>query len=89
MKPKSRRFVAVDVLLLFLMILPLVAGILLKILTTPASEDISITGALIYFTVPMPFQDLPVTEAQVNSLLVILTVTGLCLYLTHGIRAGV
>ncbi|MBQ9783477.1 MAG: F0F1 ATP synthase subunit A [Clostridia bacterium] len=71
------------------MILPLVAGILLKILTTPASEDISITGALIYFTVPMPFQDLPVTEAQVNSLLVILTVTGLCLYLTHGIRAGV
>ena len=89
MKPKSRRFVAVDILLILLMVLPIVAGIVLKILTTPASEDISITGALIYFTVPLPLQDLPITESQVNSFLVILTVTGLCLYLTHGVRAGV
>ena len=89
MKPKSRRFWAVDILLLLLTALPIVAGIVLKILTTPASEDISITGALIYFTIPLPIQNLPVTESQVNSLLVILTITGLCLYLTHGVRAGV
>ncbi len=89
MKSKSLSFRLADVSLILLMILPLVAGIILKILTTPATDDISITGALIYFTVPTPIQPLPITESQVNSLLVILSVTGLCLYLTHGIRAGV
>lgn len=48
-----------------------------------------ISGAQIYFTIPMPLQDLPITEAQVNSVLVIIAIFGLCLYLTHGIRAGV
>ena len=89
MKDKTRRFVAVDILLILLMVLPLVAGMVLKILFSPATEGISITGALIYFTVPMPLQDLPVTEAQVNSFFVVLTILGLCLYLTHGVRAGV
>ena len=89
MKDKTRRFVVVDVLLILLMVLPLVAGMVLKILFSPATEGISITGALVYFTIPMPLQNLPVTEAQVNSLLVVLTILGLCLYLTHGVRAGV
>ena len=89
MKPKNRRFVAVDVLLLMLMILPLLAGITLKVLTTPLSEGITITGARIFWTIPMPIQDLLITESQINSVIVILAVLGLCLYLTHGIRAGV
>lgn len=89
MKNKNRRFLAVDVLLLLLTLLPLAVGVVLKILFTPATEGISITGALIYLTVPMPIQDWQITESQVNSFLVILTVMGLCLYLTHGIRAGV
>ncbi len=89
MKQKSRRFLTADVLLLLLMILPLVAGLVIKILTAYPSEGISITGAQIYFTLPMPIQELPITEAQVNSLLVILSLAGLCLWLTHGIRAGV
>ena len=89
MKSKSRAFRFVDAMLILLMVLPLIAGMVLKILTTPATDDIAITGALIYFTVPLPLQSLPITESQVNSLLVILTVTGLCLYLTHGIRARV
>lgn len=89
MKPKSRRFVAADILLLTLAILPVIAGIVLKILFTPQSEGIAISGALIYFTVPMPLQNLPITESQVNSLIVVLSITFLCLYLTHGIRAGV
>ncbi len=89
MRPKSWKFRFVDALLILLMVLPLIAGMVLKILTTPATDDISITGALIYFTVPFPLQSLPITESQVNSLLVILTVTGLCLYLTHGIRTRV
>ena len=89
MKNKTRRFVAVDVLLILLMVLPLVAGLVLKTLFTPPSEGISITGALVYFTVPMPLQPLPISEAQVNSALVVLCILGICLYLTHGVRAGV
>ena len=82
---RSRRFLAVDILYLSIAVLPLLFGIILKILTTPASEGITITGAQVYFTVPMPLQSLPVSAAQVNSVLVIISVFGLCLYLTHGI----
>lgn len=88
-KEKSRRFWITDRLLLVLSILPLAAGPIIKILTAYPTEGISITGAQIYFTIPMPLQNLPITEAQVNSLIVILSLTGLCFYLTHGIRAGV
>ena len=87
MTKKSRGFVAVDVLLLCLALLPLVCGMVLKVLTTPSSADIDISGSLIYFTIPMPLQDLPITESQVNSALVSLTILFLCLYLTHGIAA--
>lgn len=73
-------------LLIALMILPLLAGILLTVLTEPASGEINITGALVYFTIPLPLGELPITEAQVNSWLVMLSILGLCLYLTHGIR---
>lgn len=86
MRIKNRRFAAVDILLLAGAILPLIAGLVLKILTKPASNGIEITGALIYFTVPMPFQDLYITEAQINSALVIITLLFLCLYFTHGLK---
>lgn len=86
MKNKSRRFMAVDILLIAMMILPIVFGIVLKVLTTSESEGVSVTGAQIYFTIPMPLQDLPITAAQVNSLLVLISITALCLYLTHGLK---
>lgn len=89
MKAKTKGFVFVDVLLVLMMVVPIVIGIVLKILTMPASDDIVISGAQIYFTLPMPIQDLPITESQINSLIVMITVTGLCLFLTHGINAGV
>lgn len=89
MRAKARRFLLTDILYISLMILPFLCAIVLKILFTPASEGISITGALIYFTVPLPLQDLPVSEAQVNAFFVVIAVLGLCLYMTHGIRAGV
>ncbi|MBQ9121382.1 MAG: F0F1 ATP synthase subunit A [Clostridia bacterium] len=89
MKADDRRFRIADIFYLCLIILPFVAGIVLKILFSPPTEGISITGALIYFTIPMPLQELPVTEAQVNSLFVVIAILGLCLYMTHGIRAGV
>ncbi|MBQ4338930.1 MAG: F0F1 ATP synthase subunit A [Clostridia bacterium] len=66
------------------MIIPIVFGIILKVLTTPASEGISITGARVYFTIPLPIQDLPVTESQVNSALVLIVILFFCLFITHG-----
>ncbi|MBS7259006.1 MAG: F0F1 ATP synthase subunit A [Eubacteriales bacterium] len=68
------------------MLLPIAAGLVLKVLTEPASEGISITGANVYFTIKMPIQDLPISEAQVNSVIVVLSVFFLCLFLTHGIK---
>lgn len=81
------RFRIVDVLLLIGAVLPFVAGIVLKVLTNPPSEGIEISGARIYFTLPTPVWELPITESQVNSWLVMLSILCLCLYLTHGITA--
>ena len=86
MNKKSRGFVFIDVLYICMMILPILAGIVIKVLTNPPSEGISINGARIFFSVPMPLQDLVITEAQVNSWLVIISIFGLCLYLTHGLK---
>ncbi len=86
MKKKSAAFIAVDIIYLCLMILPIVAGIVLKVLTKPLSEGISVSGAQIFFTVPMPIQNLPITESQTNSLIVTLFILGLCLFMTHGIK---
>ena len=86
MKNKSRLFKAADIFYICMMVVPLLCGITLKVLTTPQTEGISITGARIYFTIPMPIQDLPVTESQVNSLIVMIMLWGLCLFLTHGLK---
>lgn len=82
---KSTRAKVIDILLLCMIILPFLFCITLKVLTKPASADISITGAQVYFTIPMPVMDLPITESQVTSLMVMIAMLGLCLYLTHGI----
>lgn len=84
---RSRRFQLVDALLILLIVLPLIAGVMLHILTDAPSADIEIAGADVYFTLTMPIQALPITESQVNSWLVLVSVLGLCLYLTHGITA--
>ena len=86
MRKKSRSFVALDILYLCMMILPLVAGMILKVLTKPLSEGISITGAQIFFEIPMPVQNLVITESQINSWLVMIAIFGLCLFLTHGLK---
>ncbi len=85
MKNKQTAFKIVDIIYIAAMILPILFGILLKILTSPFSEGIEITGARIYFTLHLPLFDFPVTETQINSLIVIVSVFWLCLYLTHGI----
>ncbi len=89
MKNKSAKFKIVDIILLLVAILPFVLGMIIEITFAPPSDGVSVTGAQIYFTIPLPIQDLPVTEAQVNSLLVMISITALCFYFTHGIRAKV
>ena len=47
--------------------------------------DISINGARVYFEIPI-FGGIPVTATQVNSLLVIIAITALCIWLTHDLK---
>ncbi|MBE6871648.1 MAG: F0F1 ATP synthase subunit A [Ruminococcaceae bacterium] len=68
------------------MVLPILAGIILRVLTKPLSEGINVTGAQIYFTVPMPIQPLIITEAQINSWLVMIVILGACLFLTSELK---
>ena len=83
---KSTRDRVIDVLLILLMIVPFVCCMVLKVMTGDGELGaISVTGAHIYFTIPMPVQELPVTESQVVSLAVILSTLGLCLFLTRNL----
>lgn len=89
MRKKSLLFKIADISFIVMMILPICFGIVLKVLTAPLSDGISISGAKIFLILPMPIQNLPVTESQINSAIVIVSSFFLCLYLTHGIRDGV
>lgn len=80
------KFRIVDVFYVVMMIVPILSGIILRMLTKPASEGISITGAQIFFKIPMPLQDFLITESQINSVLVTVTIFFFCLYMTHGIK---
>ena len=82
---RDARFRRTDGLLISLMVLPLVFCIVLKVLFTPESEGMDISGAMIYLTIPAPLQPLIITESQINSWAVMITILGLCLYLTHGL----
>lgn len=88
MRKEERRFRIVDGPLIALMAAPLALGVVLKVLTQPASDGIAISGANIFLTLKMPIQDWQLTESQVNSWLVMLSVLGLCLYMTHGMASG-
>ncbi len=80
----SRRFKIVDALLVAMMIIPIACGIVLQVLTKPQSEGVTLTGARIFFTIPMPLQDFPITESQINSAIVLTVIFFFCLYMTHG-----
>lgn len=77
----------IDFILLFFAIIPIIGIIILQILTKPAATGITVEGARIYFTIPMPIQPLPITESQVNSFAVLITIFSLCLYLTRNMNA--
>ncbi len=79
------RFKIVDTLYLLGALLPIVFCMVLKVLFNEPSEGISISGAMIFFEIPMPIQNLPITEAQINSWAVIIGIFFICLYFTHGL----
>ena len=88
---KSVGFIILDVFYIVMAILPLAFGLVLDILTTPAStERVDIAGARIYFEIELlpstRFFNIIISEAQVNSVLVILTFLFICLFLTHGLK---
>ena len=83
MKNEKSRFRLIDGLLIAMMVVPLVIAMVIQILTEPASEGITITGAKVFLTIPMPLMDMLITEAQVNSWLVMISIVGLCLFLTQ------
>ena len=85
MKEKDTRFRLLDALYIAMMIVPMLGCMVLKVLTTPQGEGISITGAQIYLTIPMPVMDLTITSSQITSWAVMIAIFGLCLYLTHGL----
>jgi len=72
MDKKSVRFRVMDGLYIAMMALPILVGIVIQILTKPVSEGISITGARVFFTIPMPLMDMIISEAQVNTWLVMI-----------------
>lgn len=88
-KKAGTEFKLVDAMLVIMMIVPIVLAILMKVLFIPVGEGIEITGAHVYAVLNMPISDLPISEAQVNSLAVLISILFLCLYMTHGIRARV
>ena len=75
-----------SIVFLILAILPIIAGIVIKVMFVPASTGIDIAGAHIFFTIDLPYGGLPITESQVNSWLVLISIFFLCLFLTHGMK---
>ena len=71
---RNRKFLITDLVYIAGMCLPLLCGMILKILTEPPSRGISITGARVFFTVKFPIQDLVISEAQINSWLVLISI---------------
>jgi len=82
---RSKKFLLTDLLYVAGMCLPLLAGMVLKILTDAPADGISIAGARVFLTIPFPIQDLLITEAQINSWLVVIALFFFCLYMTHGL----
>lgn len=76
----------IDILLILMMIVPFIICMILKVMFTPESEGVSVTGPLIYATIDMPFQDLTISESQINSAAVVIFIFALCLYLTRGLK---
>ena len=86
MNKTDRRFRILDWFYIGMAVLPFLLLIVLQILTDVPAEGMSVSGARIFFVIPMPLQDFPVTESQLNSLAVLIALFFFCRYLTHGLK---
>ena len=75
-----------SIVFLILSILPIFVSIAIKVMFMPASEGIDIAGAHIFFPIDLPMGGLPITESQVNSWMVVVSLFFFCLFLTHGLK---
>ena len=83
---KSAEFRRKDRLYLAMMLLPILVCIVLKVLCTPAGDgSVHISGALVFWGDPESSTSPYLSESQVNSWAVIISILGLCLYMTHGL----
>jgi F-type H+-transporting ATPase subunit a len=83
---KSAKFRRKDRLYLAMMILPILACIVLKVLFTPAGDGgVQISGAMIFLGENTSMTSLYISESQVNTWAVMISILGLCLYMTHGL----
>ncbi len=83
---KSAKFRRKDRLYFAMMILPILACIVLKVLFTPAGDGgVQISGALIFLGQNTSMTSLYISESQVNTWAVMISILGLCLYMTHGL----
>ena len=78
-----------DIIFLLMTILPFIVGIVIRVLFIPSSDGIEITGAHVFFSIDFPLMPLVITEAQVNSWIVVISLLFLCLYLTNGIKENI
>lgn len=89
-KKPSVGFKIVDIIYISMMILPLALGIALKILTAQGSwDEVSISGAMVFEEIPLfgsSFLNIIISEAQINSVLVTISILFVFLYLTHGLK---
>ena len=75
----------VDYALIAMMILPILACIVLKVLFTPAGDGgVHIAGAMVFWGDPESSTSPYLSESQVNTWAVMISILGLCLYMTHG-----
>jgi len=83
---RDRNFRVKDMAYLAMMILPILAAILLQVFTElpTGAEGLSITGARVFVEIQMPVMPLVITEAMINSWLIMTSIVGLCLFMTHG-----
>ncbi|MBR3174315.1 MAG: hypothetical protein IKF55_00435, partial [Oscillospiraceae bacterium] len=90
---KSTRFRMIDYALIAMMILPILVCIGLKVyfnslltMQDPSiAEGVHISGALVFAEFEAPVMKAYISESQVNSWAVMISIFGLCLYLTHGL----
>ncbi len=83
---RSAKFRRVDLAYIAMMLLPILACIVLKVLCTPAGDGgVHISGAMVFLGDPESSTSPYLSESQVNTWAVMISILGLCLYMTHGL----